>query len=86
MTGGKVETRIAAADKDATDLLADVDTVATYKLHNLNRTRLENIFSYTRRLATPRRVPGFCGGGLTLGSWNPQKRPEMQLRQGAKNA
>lgn len=44
VTGGKVETRIAAADKDATYLLAEVDIVATYKLHNLNRTRLENIF------------------------------------------
>jgi len=44
VTGGKVETRIAAAEKDATYLLADVDIVATYKLHNLNRTRLENIF------------------------------------------
>lgn len=38
------ETRIAGADKDATYLLADVEVVATYKLHNLNRTRLENIF------------------------------------------
>ncbi|HQS64920.1 MAG TPA: GIY-YIG nuclease family protein [Acidovorax defluvii] len=44
VTGGKVETRIAAATKDATYLLADVDIVATYKLHNLNRTRMENIF------------------------------------------
>ncbi|MGI4779092.1 MAG: GIY-YIG nuclease family protein [Janthinobacterium lividum] len=44
VTGSKVETRIAAADKDATYLLANVDIVATYKLHNLNRTRLENIF------------------------------------------
>lgn len=44
VTGGKVETRISAADKDATYLLADVEIVATYKLHNLNRTRLENIF------------------------------------------
>lgn len=44
VTGGKVETRIAGADKDATYLLADVKVVATYKLHNLNRTRLENIF------------------------------------------
>jgi len=44
VTGGKVETRIAAAAKDATYLLADVEIVATYKLHNLNRTRLENIF------------------------------------------
>jgi len=44
VTGGKVETRIAGADKDATYLLADVEVVATYKLHNLNRVRLENIF------------------------------------------
>lgn len=44
VTGGKVETRIAAAEKDATYLLADVEVVATYKLHNLNRTRLENVF------------------------------------------
>lgn len=44
VTGGKVETRIAGAEKDATYLLADVEVVATYKLHNLNRNRLENIF------------------------------------------
>ena len=44
VTGGKVETRIAGADKDATYLLADVEVVATYKLHNLNRVKLEGIF------------------------------------------
>ena len=44
VTGGKVESRIAAASTDATYLLADVEVVATYKLHNLNRTRLESIF------------------------------------------
>ena len=44
VTGGKVETRIAGAQKDATYLLADVEVVATYKLHNVNRTKLENIF------------------------------------------
>jgi hypothetical protein len=44
VTGGKVETRIAGADKDATYLLADVEVVATYKLHNLNRVKLEAIF------------------------------------------
>ena len=44
VTGGKVETRISGAENDATYLLADVEVVATYKLHNLNRTRLENIF------------------------------------------
>lgn len=44
VTGNKVETRIAGAQKDPTYLLADVEIVATYKLHNLNRTSLENIF------------------------------------------
>jgi hypothetical protein len=44
VTSGKVEARIAGADKDATYLLAAVEVVATYKLHNLNRTGLENIF------------------------------------------
>jgi hypothetical protein len=44
VTGGKVEARIAGAEKDATYLLADVEIIATYKLHNVNRTRLENIF------------------------------------------
>ena len=44
VTGGNVETRIAGAQKDATYLLADVEVVTSYKLHNLNRTRLENIF------------------------------------------
>lgn len=44
VTGKKVETRIAGAQKDAAYLLADVEVVATYKLHNLNRTSLENIF------------------------------------------
>lgn len=44
VTGGKIETRIAAANKDSTYLLADVEIVATYKLHNINRVKLENIF------------------------------------------
>lgn len=44
VTGGKVETRIANAAKDATYLLAGVEVVATYKLHNINRTKLESIF------------------------------------------
>lgn len=43
VTGGKVEARIANAKLDATYLLADVEVVATYKLFNINRTRLENI-------------------------------------------
>ena len=44
VTGGAVTTRVAGASKDATYLLADVEVVATYTLHNLNRVRLENLF------------------------------------------
>lgn len=43
VTGGTVEARIAQAATDATYLLAGVDVVATYKLFNINRTKLENI-------------------------------------------
>lgn len=44
VTGGKVETRISGAEKDATYLLAGVDVIATYKLHNINRVKMENLF------------------------------------------
>jgi len=44
VTGGKVETRIADAELDATYLLAKVEVVATYKLAGINRTRMENLF------------------------------------------
>jgi len=44
VTGGKVETRVAAAKDDGTYLLAEVDIVATYKLAHINRTKLENLF------------------------------------------
>jgi T5orf172 domain len=44
VAGGKVETRIANAAHDATYLLADVEVVATYKLAEINRTKLENLF------------------------------------------
>lgn len=44
VTGGKVETRIANAKRDATYLLADVEVVASFKLVDINRTRLEAIF------------------------------------------
>lgn len=44
VTGGKVETRISAARDDPTYLLASVAIVATYKLAQINRAKLENIF------------------------------------------
>lgn len=41
ITGGSVEARIASAADDATYLLAAVDVVATYRLYDVNRPRLE---------------------------------------------
>lgn len=43
VTGGSVSTRIAAAENDATYLLAGVESVAEYKLFNINRTKLEKL-------------------------------------------
>lgn len=43
VTGGKVETRIANAEHDATYMLARVEIVATYKLSGINRVKLENL-------------------------------------------
>lgn len=44
VTGGKVETRIAGAENQPTYLLSGVEIVATYKLHNVNRVKLEGLF------------------------------------------
>lgn len=41
VTGGNVKSRVTNAKMDPTYLLADVDIVATYKLSNVKRTRLE---------------------------------------------
>jgi len=43
VTGGKVESRIANAARDATYLLADVEVVASYKLAGINRIKLEKM-------------------------------------------
>jgi hypothetical protein len=43
VTGGSLEARIAHAAHDATYLLADVEVVATYKLADISRTKLEEI-------------------------------------------
>jgi hypothetical protein len=44
VTSGKVEARISGAEKDATYLLARVEVIATYRLHNLNPGKLEKLF------------------------------------------
>jgi hypothetical protein len=41
VTGGDVKSRVANAKKDPTYLLADVEIVATYKLANVDRAKLE---------------------------------------------
>jgi len=43
VTGGDVTRRLASAKLDPTFLMADVETVATYELYNINRTRIENL-------------------------------------------
>ena len=53
VTGGSVETRIAQAATDATYLLAEVEIVATYKLFNINRAKLESML---HRVFAPARL------------------------------
>lgn len=43
VTGGEVDVRIANAADDPTYLFAGVEVVATYKLFNINRSKLENV-------------------------------------------
>jgi len=53
VTGGDAAKRIANAKLDPTFLLADVEVVATYKLSNVNRTKLENLI---HRIFDPARL------------------------------
>jgi len=53
VTGGDVAKRITNAKLDPTFLLADVEIVATYRLFNINRTRLENLI---HRIFDPARL------------------------------
>ncbi|MCJ8330404.1 MAG: GIY-YIG nuclease family protein [Lentisphaeria bacterium] len=43
VTGGEVKERISNAKSETTYLLSDVEVVATYKLFNINRKKLENL-------------------------------------------
>jgi hypothetical protein len=53
VTGGDVKQRITNAKLDPTFLMADVETIATYELYNVNRTRLENLI---HRIFDPARL------------------------------
>lgn len=43
VTGGDIKARLAGAKKDPTYLLADVEVVASYKLANIDRVKLESL-------------------------------------------
>lgn len=43
VTGGDIKKRISSAKTDPTFLMADVEVIATYKLANVSRTKLEKI-------------------------------------------
>ena len=70
VTGGRVEQRIAQAHLHPTYLMADVEVVATYKLFNINRTRLENLI---HRVFGPARldisIPDRFGRAVTAREW-----------------
>lgn len=53
VTGGSVERRIDNAKLDPTFLMAEVEIVATYKLSNINRIKLENLI---HRIFDPARL------------------------------
>ncbi|MCR5878804.1 GIY-YIG nuclease family protein [Phenylobacterium sp. J367] len=53
VTGGDVQRRLANAKLDPTFLMAEVETIATYDLYNINRARLENLI---HRVFAPARL------------------------------
>jgi hypothetical protein len=53
VTGGDVKRRLANAKKDPTFLLAEVEIMETYKLANLDRSRLERVL---HRFLAPARL------------------------------
>lgn len=53
VTGGDLKARLANAKLDPTFLLAEVEIIATYKLANINRTKLENLI---HRIFDPARL------------------------------
>ena len=53
VTSGSVQERIARAKHDPTFLMADVEEIATYKLYNINRGKLEHLI---HRIFAPARL------------------------------
>lgn len=68
VTGGEVKSRLVNARKDPTYLLADVEVVATFKLSNINRRRLEALLHKFFASARLDLVLNF-GGGIEPQEW-----------------
>lgn len=70
VTGGEVGQRIAGARQQPTFLMADVEVVATYRLYNINRARLENLI---HRVFDPARlkitIPDRFGRNVEAREW-----------------
>jgi hypothetical protein len=70
ITGGSVEARIAGAVDDATYLLAGVDVVATYKLYDVSRSRLEAlIHRVLHRVRFDAQMPDRFGKAVRPREW-----------------
>ena len=68
VTGGDVAKRIANAKLDPTFLLSDVEIVATYKLFNISRIKLENLIHRIFDPARPGSISRSRTGSATRSS------------------
>lgn len=70
VTGGPIETRLSGAANQATFLLGDVEVVATYRLFNINRVKLEGVI---HRVFAPARldiaIPDRFGNAVQPREW-----------------
>lgn len=70
ITGRPVESRLAGARDDATFLLADVDVVATYRLQDVNRPKLEAlIHRVLQRVRFDTEIPDRFGKPVRPREW-----------------
>lgn len=70
VTGGDVNKRIANAKLDSTFLMADVEVIATYKLFNINRVKLEKlIHRFFESTKLELAIPDRFGNSIIAREW-----------------
>ncbi|WP_116108832.1 GIY-YIG nuclease family protein [Lewinella sp. IMCC34191] len=70
VTGGKVKSRIANAENEATFLLAGVEVIATYRLANINRFKLEKLLhSFLEPAKLEININDRFGKSVTVREW-----------------